>query len=434
MPELCTISPDGVGTLRMHAGQLKAWDSARRFVFVLAGTQGGKTSWGPWWLWREVQNTAHGAPGDNDYLAVTASYDLFKLKMMPALREVFEHNLRLGRYWASERVIELADPNTGKFLANTSDDRMWGRIILRSAAAGGGLESSTARGAWLDECGQDEFTAETWWAILRRLSIHGGRALGTTTPYNVGWLKSEIYDRWAAGDTNYDVVQYDSRMNPLFSDEEFERARATMPAWQFAMFYRGQFSRPAGMIYDCWDDKLHVVDDFDIPLHYPRYVGLDFGAVHQSSVWIAENPETSDLYVYRETLDGGKSTREHVAAAREASTRERVVGYWGGAPSEDQQRIDWGVEGIGVMRPPIADVEAGIARVYGALKPYRLRVCRSCRGIIDEIGTYRRKPNPNGTMTEVILDKREFHRLDALRYVIAGITGGTVERAPTIWR
>jgi hypothetical protein len=35
---------DGKARLAMHRGQAKAWKSERRFVFVIAGTQGGKTS------------------------------------------------------------------------------------------------------------------------------------------------------------------------------------------------------------------------------------------------------------------------------------------------------------------------------------------------------------------------------------------------------
>src|SRR5207245_1251149 len=135
------------------------------FTFVFAGTQGGKTSFGPWWLWREIQETARSGEL-NDYIAATASYDLFKLKFLPALRETFEHVLRIGRYWSGDRIIELADPESGKFLASRSDDRMYGRIILRSAAGGGGMESLTGKAALLDECGQDEFTLETWEAIL----------------------------------------------------------------------------------------------------------------------------------------------------------------------------------------------------------------------------------------------------------------------------
>ena len=35
-------------------------------------------------------------------------------------------------------VIEIRNPQTGKFEAKRASDPMWGRIILRSAAAGGG--------------------------------------------------------------------------------------------------------------------------------------------------------------------------------------------------------------------------------------------------------------------------------------------------------
>ena len=66
------------------------------------------------------------------------------------------------------------------------------RIVLRSANAEGGLESLTGKAAVLDECGQDDFTLEAWEAIQRRLSLSRGRVLGGTTPYNLGWLKTQI--------------------------------------------------------------------------------------------------------------------------------------------------------------------------------------------------------------------------------------------------
>jgi hypothetical protein len=31
-------------------------------------------------------------------------------------------------------------------------------------------------------------------AVLRRLSIHMGRVLLTTTPYDLGWIKQKLYD------------------------------------------------------------------------------------------------------------------------------------------------------------------------------------------------------------------------------------------------
>ena len=55
--------------LTFHKGQWGAWDSGKRFILLLAGTQGGKTTFGPLWLWREIQQR-----GPGDYLVVTPTY------------------------------------------------------------------------------------------------------------------------------------------------------------------------------------------------------------------------------------------------------------------------------------------------------------------------------------------------------------------------
>ena len=82
------------------------------------------TSLAPWWLAREIQRR-----GSGDYLAVTASFDLFRAKFLREMLKVFEQILQNGRYWAGDKIIELADPETGKFWAERASDAMWGRII-----------------------------------------------------------------------------------------------------------------------------------------------------------------------------------------------------------------------------------------------------------------------------------------------------------------
>ena len=192
-----TISPEGLITINPHPGQLKVLQSDRRFIMNLAGSQGGKTCLGPVWLHREI-----GEKGGGDYLATTSTYDMFKLKMLPELLSEFvegmvtdgnynqPYRVDIGKYWPGLRLIELAeDLGPGEFWAKNENDRMWGRIILRSADAKAGLESATAKAAWLDELGQKEFTLEAWEATLRRLSLSQGRVLGTTSLYYWGWLK-----------------------------------------------------------------------------------------------------------------------------------------------------------------------------------------------------------------------------------------------------
>lgn len=407
-------------SLNLHEGQIRVWDSQARFIFMLAGTQSGKTSFGPWWLWREIQNNSGG-----DFLAVTSTYDLFKLKLLPELINIYEDVLGAGRYWAGDKIIELFDPTGTMPRAERSQDPMWGRIILRSAVAEGGLESATAKAAWLDEAGQDQFGLSAWEAILRRLSLHRGRVLATTTLYNLGWIRTQIYHKWTkAQETGFneddiEVIQFDSTINPSFSQEEYERAKRDLPTWKFNMFYRGQFSTPPGQIYSDFDEHRHRIDgtdQFDIPHWWPVRVGVDFGAINTALIWIAEDPDTGIWYVFRESHEGGKTTAEHCAITKEIADQYHVVGYWGGAPGEVQQRMDWAMHGITVQRPIVADVEAGIDRVIQLLRNDKLRVFEQCVGMLDEISRYSRKVTDTGDILTEIRNKKDFHRADALRY------------------
>ncbi len=421
MAELYRKDDQGALRFRFHRAQQEVWDSTARFPFFVAGTQSGKTSFGPWWLWREIARN-----GGGDYLAATASYDLFKLKMLPEIRAAFETTLGMGRYWSGDKIIELRNPETGRFDATRADDPMWGRIILRSAEAAGGLESTSAKAAWLDECGQDSFTIDSWYAVRRRLSLSRGRILGTTTPYNLGWLKTEVIDRWQAGDGSYHVVQAESVVNPAFSAAEFEEMRDSMPAWKFDMFYRGQMSRPAGMIYGSYLDSApgeggQLVADFPIPASWPRYVGTDFGAVNEAFIWLAHDPDRDVIYAYRESLEGGRTTAEHAAAALAHAAAENVVVWAGGAKSENQKRWDYADAGVPMRDPVVTEVEVGIDRVIAMFKTRRLFVFESLRGLRSELGSYQRKLDGNGQPTPAIADKATFHRLDALRYIVQHI-------------
>lgn len=416
-PTLWTID-SGKAVCDFHKGQWKALQSRRRFVFVIAGTQSGKTSFGPWWLYREMQR--HNCEGD--YLAVTASYDLFKLKMLPEMRIVYEQVLGIGRWWSGDKVIEIKHPTNG-FLAQRADDPMYGRIVLRSASASGGLESATARAAWLDECGQDNFSLEDWNAVQARLSLYEGRCLGTTTPYNLGWLKSEVWDRWQDGDPDVEVVNFASAMNPAFPDREQERRQRTMQDWRFKMRYLGQFTKPAGLIYSAFDPSM-IVEPFPIPDDWQRIVGVDFGGANTAAVFLAENPDTGQWFVYDEMMTGDKTSAEYAREVLDRLGENVYYRAYGGSKGEEQQRRDWAMGGLGLNGPVIADVESGIDGVIALMKTDRFRVFRSASGLRDELGTYRRRLDNEGNPTDQIEGKRAFHRLDGLRYAVGGIGGG----------
>lgn len=392
-------------TVNLHAGQTQAHDSTKRLIFIIAGTQSGKTSYEPIWLDREIMQK-----GEGDYLAITATYDLLKLKFLPELQNYFCH------------LFGWQESKSEKTIWRQYKPRMFTRIIMRSADAEGGLESASAKAALFDECGQDGVKINAYEAIMRRLSLSQGRLLGGTTPYNLGWLKTQIFDKWRNGDPDLQVVQFKSIMNPSFPREEYERARRTLPTWKFEMFYNGNFSRPAGMIYEDFSEA-NIIPAFDIPSSWPRYLGVDFGAVHTAKLWTAQDPESELYYLYREALDGNLTTAEQVNSVRKYN--ERNLKAWGGSKSETQQRMDWGAAGLHISEPPISDVEGGINRVTALFKERRLFIFDTCKGIIDEAGTYSRELDVNGQPTEKIKDKATYHRLDALRYVASGLSFGS---------
>lgn len=395
-----------------HPGQWKAWQSERRFTWMLAGTQGGKTSFLPLWLWREIQTC-----GPGDYLAVTATFPLLQLKLLPAFLDIFQHTLHLGEYKASARVFEYRRSKT--------------RVVFGSATHPESLESATAKAAILDECGQDQFRLAAWEAVQRRLSLYEGRVLAGTTLYNLGWLKQQVYEPWRAGATDTRVIQFPSILNPLFPHAEFERQKAKLAQWKFRMFYLGQFDLPPGLIYADYGDTYredggHLVHPFDLPPEWLRFVGIDPGAVNTATIWLAHDPGANVYYAYHSTLSGGKTTNQHAAEALAQAAGLNMQSWHLGAKSEVQQRLDWRAAGISAREPIIVDVEAGIDRVIALFKTRRLFVFDSCAGLRDELGSYSRVTNDNGEATEKIRDKESYHHLDALRYGVQGLGGPSV--------
>lgn len=395
--------------LYFHPGQMEAWESKARFVSVDCGTGWGKTVLGPHWLNREIQERGVG-----DYMAVSPTYPLMHVRMLGELQKLFEGTLGAFAYRAGDRMFVSHEKDHGGPAY---------RIMLGSAVNPESLESAIAKAAWLDECGQHQFNRGAWEAILRRLSINRGRALLTTTVYEWGWHKTEIYDRWKAGDPNYQVIEGDSVDNPAFSREEYERARATMPGWKFNMFYRGRYEKPAGLIYNAFDEAVCKIPRFHLPESWPRYVGHDFGANNTAAVWFAHDPGTGYLYVYREYLQGGKSVYDHVndpsRGMKALSRGETILKRVGGSHQEGEAREAYRAAGWPINEPRLRDVEAGIDTVYGWHKRNALFVFDDLPRYLDELGTYSRKLDENYQPTDIIDDKSRYHLMDCTRYMLS---------------
>lgn len=399
--------------LSLHPGQWNAWSSDRRFVVVLAGAQSGKTCFGPVWLYREIQRC-----GPGDYMVVTPTYPLLEMKALPEFLRLFQERLRLGKYVASpSRRFTFSREGIRRTFGDAAGPT---RVLFGCATEPESLESATIRGVWCDEAGQRRFRQSAWEAILRRLALSQGRALLTTTPYDMGWLKKRFYDAWKAGDPEIDVIQFSSIMNPAFSAAEFERARRDLPEWKFDLFYRGVFTRPAGLIYESFDEERDVMPRRDVPAHWERFLGVDFGGVHTAAVFVARDPATGRLWVYREYLAGGRTAKEHVRALLDGEPG--VPFAVGGAPSEDQWRSEFGDAGLPIAAPEFSSVEVGLDRVFGAHAQRRIVVFDDLERYLEEKLNYSRALDDTGAPTPEIERKSTFHLMDAERYIVGYLT------------
>lgn len=413
---LPTFSEVAAGRLRyhFHRGQIRAWDSRARFVVVLAGSQGGKTVFGPPWLYREIQKR-----GPGDYLVVTPTFPLLELKALPEFRRLFEEQLALGRYIGSPSKKFLFSPSGCQRTFGSHDAHNPTVVHFGYAAEPDSLESATVKAAWLDEAGQKKFRLGSWEAIQRRLAVHQGRVLLTTTPYDLGWLKQKLYDPWKAAGQQHaeiEVIRFDSTENPAFPRSEFERMRQELPRWKFDLFCRAIFTRPAGLIYDSFDEQRHKVPRFAIPTPWPRYMGIDFGGVNTAAVFYAEEPQTRRLYLYREYLAGSRTAREHAEALLAGEPRLPMA--VGGSHSEGQWRAEFAAAGLPIREPAVKEIEVGIDRVYGAHRRDEILVFEDCSSYLDQKLTYSRQVDERGEPTEKIEDQHSYHHLDAERYLI----------------
>jgi len=230
------MGSDGRVYFDLHEGQEKALESEARFIAIIAGTQSGKTESGPPWLYNEI---AKRGPGD--YIVASPTYPLLQKKALPAFIELFDTKLKLGRYFPGSKQFKFSKEGSRRIFGRYVDERTI--VFFGNAQDPESLESATAKAAWLDEAGQRKFKLASWEALQRRLAMHIGRAFITTTPYDLGWLKKQIYDRWKAGDKDYEVINFRSTMNPAFSLREYNRAMKTLPRWKFDLFYNGIFTR-----------------------------------------------------------------------------------------------------------------------------------------------------------------------------------------------
>lgn len=442
---------DGELTIHLHAGQKRAYLSESDIVAVIAGAQSGKTTFIPIWLMREMINR-----GPGEYGIIAPTFPLMNKKCLPEFLRLFQETLKFGKYIKTDKKFYFNDYGLMKLFGSTKNSCA---VCFLHASDPDSLESATFKAVCLDEAGQKAFSLDSFYAIRRRLAINNGRMLITTTPYDLGWLKTKIHDPWKKGHPDkpgephpyISVINFRSIDNPYFPLEVYERERAQMPPWKFDLFYNGIFTVPTGTIYDVYKTDVHSVTPFVIPADWPRIWGPDFGQSNFACVKIAVNPNwvkgsthphQRRFYVYQTYKpEQAKEVDGHILSLRTNDRGHSHAISVGGASGEDAWRRKFGEAGLPIWLPTIHgpdSVEVGIDFVYKAFASGELAIFNNLGELEKELKTYARELDGNDEITDKILNKNTFHRLDGLRYAVSefysnpGILG-TMKIIPT-WR
>jgi len=240
-----------------------------------------------------------------------------------------------------------------------------------------------------------------------------------------------------------ECVLLDSRHedNPLLYDHErgewtefgrrYLETLDTLTGYTYQRLRLGQWVAAEGMYFTEWNPEVHVVDSFEVPEEWPRWVGVDYGfASPWCCLWLTRDPETRVVYVYRERYGAGLRDEEQAQEILRASEGERLV-----AKVLDPSMFNSRSE---QMRPSIAQVYAGVLGEVVAGMNNRRTGWSIVRGMLDtrreggpRLRVMRgRAPNLERTVPAMVMDhldpedladkvrgnKTEDHAVDALRY------------------
>jgi len=382
----------------LHKGQSKALKANTRFVAAVAGTGGGKTVIGPLWLMNRIKELqSKGKKEGMVGMVIAPTYKILSRATAPALVETFRGTDLEGRFLDTKGVYILP----GKL----------GTIYLLSADNPNGLEGGQLDiGAWLDEAGQMTYSA--WLAIGRRTGVNRAPIFITTTPYLSNWLKTEFIDAAISGDPDYTVVNWSSVDNPVYSLEEFERAKRTLPRHTFEMMYKGLFSTAEGLVYP--DLENCIVDDDEIEVQGRLVGGMDFGwrapfcAI--SGILSIENG-IDTLYINNEIYRTKTLLRDW-----EKTLPKKVK--WYADPSEPDQIREL-LKRRHYVVPANNAIKVGIEAVYERIITGRLKISRTCVNLIAEGRLYQYTDSEEEE--EKPVDGLD-HAMDALRYLCMGIS------------
>ena len=258
--------------------------------------------------------------------------------------------------------------------------------------------------------------------LLSRLSISGSKLFCSTNPDSpYHWLKKDFIDRKDVLDVK--VFSFSIHDNPSLSTKYIDDISKEYQGLWYKRYIEGKWVLADGAVYDFFDDRIHCID---YPKHPANYyiVGIDYGTTNPTAfTLVGYNPSVyPNMWVEKEYYwDSKKELRQKSDFEYVQDFMDFIDGYYvkmtyidPSAASLKQEMIRNGYNNI---TDAVNDVIPGIRYVGQLISSGALKICKSCKNLIEEFSQYvwDAKASERGEDKPV---KKNDHLNDSIRYSI----------------
>lgn len=337
------------------------------------------------------------------FLVTAPTFKVMKQATLPTFLEMVPDR-RFGKYHAADALYKINGGGTIYFRTGHIPDSIVG--IRR------------CRHIWADEGGL--YSLYFWENLQGRAAPKQATIDITTSPYAMNWVWKELVKPGIKGERDdVLVVQARSDENPYFPAAEFEARRKTMDPRRFAMIFGGEFGRPEGIVYDCYDEDLNQIDADDVPKGLRIFAGVDWGYTEPFAVVIF-GVIGEHIFVLHE-IKRSRLSPSQVKEIIEQNQKIFGVEHWFADPSQPAMIQEMnGIRSVS-MTGATNDIWMGVGKVYERIKSRRVKFVRGrCKHMLDELETYRYPDElddkPDASKRDLNPIGKDDHCLDALRY------------------
>lgn len=376
--------------------------SDKRVLLLGAGTQWGKTFVGG--LRMKIKTHTFTDPKDN-FIITAPTYKTLHQSTLPAFLGLMNG---LGEY---DKKFDTFKINGG------------GTIYCRTERDPDSIVGITnVKHIWGDEAGK--YRLYFWENIQARADFCGCGIDLTTSPYSMNWIPKEIIKPFEKGlRPDVDYIQAASWENPyhsLHDPAKRDFKRSTMDGRRFDMLYGGVFGKMVGLVYDCFEESLHVVPQFELPSGTKYFAGVDWGYTDPFVLVVRAITPTGHHFQVSEIYKTGMTISDKILAAKQKQGIFGIQTFYAD-PSRPDEIEEFNRAGLSCV-PAENDIRRGVDAHYDLIKQGRYRVFQDTSPhTVDEYSSYH---YPEPEELEVDEDSKEQlpvgqgdHACDANRYV-----------------